>query len=91
MIATLFAAFLLPQIGKLVDRYGPRIILIYTTIFLGIGCLAFGAASNFLMLAVAFGFLRFFGQGTLMLGSANIIELYKNFEDIFPLKISPNF
>ena len=73
MIATLFAAFLLPQIGKLVDRYGPRIILIYTTIFLGIGCLAFGAASNFLMLAVAFGFLRFFGQGTLMLGSANII------------------
>ena len=30
MIATLFAAFLLPQIGKLVDRYGPRIILIYT-------------------------------------------------------------
>ena len=25
------------------------------------------------MLAVAFGFLRFFGQGSLMLGSANII------------------
>ena len=73
MIATLFAAFLLPQIGKLVDRYGPRIILINTTIFLGIGCLVFGAASNFLMLAVAFGFLRFFGQGSLMLGSANII------------------
>ena len=33
----------------------------------------FGAAANFLMLAVAFGFLRFFGQGSLMLGSANII------------------
>tara|TARA_B100001559_G_scaffold253004_1_gene216786 strand:- start:691 stop:1968 length:1278 start_codon:yes stop_codon:yes gene_type:complete len=73
MIATLFAAFLLPQIGKLVDKFGPRIVLIYTVILLGIGCLIFGAASNFLMLAVAFGFLRFFGQGTLMLGSANII------------------
>ena len=73
MIATLFAAFLLPQIGKLVDKFGPRIVLIYTVILLGIGCLTFGAASNFLMLAVAFGFLRFFGQGTLMLGSANII------------------
>ena len=73
MIATLFAAFLLPQIGKLVDKFGPRIVLIYTVILLGIGCLIFGTASNFLMLAVAFGFLRFFGQGTLMLGSANII------------------
>lgn len=72
MIATLFAAFLLPKVGKLVDKFGPRIVLIYTVIFLGIGCLIFGAASNFLMLAVAFGFLRFFGQGTLMLGSANI-------------------
>ena len=72
MIATLFAAFLLPKIGKLVDKFGPRIVLIYTVILLGIGCLIFGAASNFLMLAMAFGFLRFFGQGTLMLGSANI-------------------
>lgn len=73
MIATLFAAFLLPRMGKLVDKYGPRKILIYTVMFLGIGCMIFGAASNFLMLAIAFGFLRFFGQGSLMLGSANII------------------
>ena len=73
MIATLFAAFLLPKMGKLVDKYGPRIVLIYTIILLGIGCMIFGAAANFLMLAVAFGFLRFFGQGSLMLGSANII------------------
>ena len=72
MIATLFAAFLLPKVGRLVDKFGPRIVLIYTVILLGIGCLIFGAASNFLMLAVACGFLRFFGQGTLMLGSANI-------------------
>ena len=73
MIATLFAAFLLPKMGKLVDKYGPRKILIYTVMLLGIGCMIFGAASNFLMLAIAFGFLRFFGQGSLMLGSANII------------------
>ena len=73
MIATLFAAFLLPKMGKLVDKHGPRIVLIYTIILLGIGCIIFGAAANFLMLAFAFGFLRFFGQGSLMLGSANII------------------
>ena len=35
MIATLFAAFLLPKMGKLVDKYGPRKILIYTVLLLG--------------------------------------------------------
>ena len=34
MIATLFAAFLLPKMGKLVDKFGPRIVLIYTVILL---------------------------------------------------------
>ena len=42
MIATLFAAFLLPKMGKLVDKHGPRIVLIYTIILLGIGCIIFG-------------------------------------------------
>ena len=40
---------------------------------LGFGCLLFGAASNFFMLALGFGFLRFFGQGSLMLCSSNIV------------------
>mgnify|MGYP000078401269 CR=1 FL=1 len=30
----------------------------------------FGAAANFLWLAIAFALLRFFGQGSMMLGSA---------------------
>ena len=65
MIATLVAAFLLPRMGKFVDKFGPRIVLITTIILLGFGCLLFGAASNFFMLALGFGFLRFFGQGLL--------------------------
>ena len=73
MIATLVAAFLLPRMGKFVDKFGPRIVLIATIILLGFGCLLFGAASNFLMLALGFGFLRFFGQGSLMLCSSNIV------------------
>ncbi len=39
MIATLFAAFLLPKMGRLVDKHGPRKILIYTVILLGFGCM----------------------------------------------------
>jgi MFS family permease len=43
-------------------------------ILLGFACLFFGAAANFLWLAVGFAFLRFFGQGSLMLGSANLVS-----------------
>ena len=73
-LATLIAAFLLPYMGKLIDRYGARFSLIIISIILGISCIFFGAASNFLMLTVGFGFLRFFGQGSLMLGCANLVS-----------------
>ena len=73
-LATLIAAFLLPYMGKIIDRYGDRVSLIIISIILGISCIFFGAASNFLMLTVGFGFLRFFGQGSLMLGCANLVS-----------------
>jgi MFS family permease len=60
--------------GKLIDKYGSRSSLIIISIILGISCIFFGAASNFLMLTVGFGFLRFFGQGSLMLGCANMVS-----------------
>lgn len=73
-LATLIAAFLLPYMGKIIDIYGARVSLIIISIILGISCIFFGAASNFLMLTVGFGFLRFFGQGSLMLGCANLVS-----------------
>ena len=72
-LATLIAAFMLPYMGKLIDKYGARKTLIIVSIILGFSCVFFGAASNFLMLTVGFGFLRFFGQGSLMLGCANLV------------------
>ena len=73
-LATLVAAFLLPQMGRLVDRFGPRRMLAAIVVLLGFACLFFGAAANFLWLAVGFAFLRFFGQGSLLLGSANLVS-----------------
>ena len=73
-VATLVAAFLLPQTGRLVDRFGARLALIAISILLGICCMVFGAAANFLWLAMAFALLRFFGQGSMMLGSANLVS-----------------
>ncbi len=73
-LATLAAAFLLPQVGRMIDRFGARRMLVAIVILLGLACLFFGAAANFLWLAVGFGLLRFLGQGSLMLGSANLVS-----------------
>ncbi len=73
-LATLAAAFLLPRVGRLIDHFGPRHMLVAIVVLLGLACLFFGAAANFLWLAVGFGLLRFFGQGSLMLGSANLVS-----------------
>ncbi len=73
-LATLVAAFCLPYMGRLVDRQGPRHMTLIVTALLGLACLAFGAVSNFFWLAIAFGALRFLGQGSLMLNSANMVS-----------------
>ena len=86
-LATLIAAFLLPHMGKLIDKYGSRLSLIIISIILGFSCIFFGAVSNFLMLTVGFGFLRFFGQGSLMLGCANMVSQWFDNKRGFALSI----
>lgn len=77
-LATLAAAFALPQMGKVIDRLGVRKGLIVIVAGLGLACLFFGAAANFLWLAVGFALLRFLGQGSLMMGSANLVSQWFN-------------
>ncbi len=73
-VATLAAAFLLPKAGRLLDRFGPRKTLLTVTTVLGFACMFFGAAANVLWLAVAFALLRFIGQGSIMMCSANLVS-----------------
>jgi MFS family permease len=73
-LATLIAALVLPQAGRAVDRFGPRRALLVIVTLLGLACIFFGAAANFIWLALGFGLLRFFGQGSLMLGCANLVS-----------------
>ena len=72
--ATLLAAFGLPYMGRMTDRFGPKRMLAIVTIGLGIACLAFGALSGFIALGVAFAALRFLGQGSLMLNCSNLVS-----------------
>ncbi|MBX2825504.1 MAG: MFS transporter, partial [Gammaproteobacteria bacterium] len=73
-VATLFAAFLLPRMGRLLDRLGPRKMLMLVSLLLGIACMLFGAAANILWLAAGFAMLRFMGQGATMMGTANLVS-----------------
>jgi len=73
-IATLAAAFMLPLMGRLVDRHGPKRMLLAIVAGLGLACVFFAGALNFVWLALGFGCLRFLGQGSLMLACANLVS-----------------
>lgn len=72
--ATLVAAFLLPWMGKLVDRFGPRVMLVWVSLGLGIACLTFSYIGSWLSIAVGFGALRFLAQGSLTLAAFNLVS-----------------
>lgn len=72
-LATFLAAFALPSMGRLIDKHGTRSVMGVVAIVLGAACLMFAAVGGPIMLAVAFAALRFFGQGSLMMCSANLV------------------
>jgi MFS family permease len=72
-LATLVAAFGLPYLGRLVDRYGVRRVLVAVASLFGLAQIGFGAISGMVALTVGFAALRFLGQGSLMLCSANLV------------------
>ena len=69
--ATFLAAFLLPYVGRLLDRYGPTVILSVAIVGLAATAALFSLAREWTVVAIAFGFLRFLGQGSLMLVCVN--------------------
>ena len=73
-LATLAAAFVLPFVGRLVDLYGARIILVGVSLALGFACIGFSLVDDPLTLTIGFGLLRFLGQGALMLICANLVS-----------------
>jgi len=73
-LATLAASFGLPYLGRMVDRHGPRRMLIIVVVMLGLSCLLFAGSLNFFWLAVGFGALRFLGQGALGLNCTYMVS-----------------
>lgn len=86
-LATLIAAFGLPYMGRLTDRFGPRHLLLAVATTLGIACIAFGSAFGLLSLGLGFAALRFLGQGSLMLNAANLVSRWFSRRRGFALSI----
>jgi MFS family permease len=86
-MATLVAAFGLPWVGRLVDRHGVRPIMLSVAVLLGFAAMAFGAVTGMVTLALGFAALRFLGQGSMMLCSANLVAQWFNRKRGFALSL----
>jgi sugar phosphate permease len=76
MIGTLANAALLQLIGvgRMIDKRGPRIMVLIISILLGLTCVFMGFVHSAVMLCLGFIALRFFGQGSLSLVSGTMIN-----------------
>ena len=72
--ATLMGSFVLPFVGRLIDRYGSRLVVTVVSLIFGIACIYLGYVQNALMLGFGFICIRLLGQGSLGLVSMNVIN-----------------
>lgn len=72
--ATLLASFLLPYVGKAVDRHGARKVVLTVSMVFSVAAMLFSLVDNVVVLLFGFGLLRFLGQGSLMLCCNNMIS-----------------
>ena len=86
-MATLAAAFGLPYVGRLIDRHGVRRVLLGVTLGFAAAAIAFGHVQGMVALTIGFGVLRFLGQGSLMLSSANLVSQWFSRKRGFALSV----
>lgn len=73
---TLGGSFLLPFIGRFVDRRGPRLAVIAIASIFALACVWMGGVRNWWMLVIGFVLIRGFGQGALSLVSLHVVNLW---------------
>jgi MFS family permease len=72
-VATVLSACLLPFVGRLVDRFGARIMLPIIASGLGAGCYFMSTIDSLSDLYIGFGLVRSLGQGALSLVSVWLV------------------
>jgi MFS family permease len=72
-VATLGASFMVPVTGRMVDRYGPRRMILLVSLIFGLACMGMSLASGALGVVIGVLALRGFGFGSMQLVSNNLI------------------
>ncbi len=75
-IGTIVAAFPLPWVGRLADRFGLRVTVALVTIAFALSLLLLREVSGLITLAVGFFLVRFLGQGSLGMLSGHTIAMW---------------
>ncbi len=65
--ATLFAGLCMFFVGRFIDRFGQRTMLVTVSLFLSLACLFNSMVTNLAMLFIGFFLLRLLGQGSMTL------------------------
>ena len=73
-IGTLIGSFILPIVGREIDRRGSRFMVVIVATIFGLACIYMGYVNNAIMLGLGFIAIRMFGQGSLTLISQNVIN-----------------
>ncbi len=73
-LGTLAGSLALPLVGRQLDRYGARRMVVMIAALFGLACLFMGLVQNALMLGLGFMAIRLLGPGSLGLVSQNVIN-----------------
>ena len=74
LIGTLIGSATLTYVGRLIDNYGPRLVMATTMGLLGLTCFLMSQVNGIILLGIGFTLLRMLGQGSLSLVSSNSIN-----------------
>lgn len=75
-VGTVTGSFLLPVVGRFIDRRGPRLAVVMIAGLFALACGYMGLVGNLAMLLVGFMLIRGLGQGSLSLVSQHVVNLW---------------
>jgi MFS transporter, OFA family, oxalate/formate antiporter len=76
LVGTLVGSFVLPFVGRFIDRRGPRLTVIVVAAAFALACVWMGLVQGVVMLLIGFTLIRALGQGSLSLVSLHVINVW---------------
>jgi MFS family permease len=88
MVATIMSGLLLIFIGRAVDKYGQKKMMIIIPILLALTTLFSSFVSSIVMIFISYFFLRYFGQGSMTLSPLSLVPQWFEKKRSFALSIT---